>query len=165
MDVVGITEVVALTGALVGGAPLAGDGDLGLGLRVKRTLNSDSVSCAIEEFDNSGLMCRRCAILLRPALSTALRSAGTRDVLGEACGDPALAGKPVDLAFGSPGPAVHAGISARQRKAELERLNDQLRKINLSLRQQARSQPACVATPVSTLALRCNGVKTVMTVA
>jgi hypothetical protein len=32
----------------------------------------------------------------------------------------------------------HAGISARQRKAELERLNEQLRKINMSLRQQAR---------------------------
>ena len=32
-----------------------------------------------------------------------------------------------------------AGISARQRKAELERLNEQLRKINMSLRQQARA--------------------------
>ena len=42
--------------------------------------------------------------------------------------------------------AVHAGISARQRKAELERLNDQLRKINLSLRQQARSRLARMAT-------------------
>lgn len=32
-----------------------------------------------------------------------------------------------------------AGISARARKAELERLNEQLRKINMSLRQQARA--------------------------
>lgn len=31
------------------------------------------------------------------------------------------------------------GVSARQRKDELERLNEQLRKINLSLRQQARA--------------------------
>lgn len=31
------------------------------------------------------------------------------------------------------------GVAARQRKAELERLNDQLRKINMSLRQQARA--------------------------
>lgn len=31
------------------------------------------------------------------------------------------------------------GITARQRKEELERLNEQLRKINLSLRQQARA--------------------------
>lgn len=35
--------------------------------------------------------------------------------------------------------AVVGGVSARQRKAELERLNEQLRKINLSLRQQARA--------------------------
>lgn len=53
--------------------------------------------------------------------------------------------------------AVHAGISARQRKAELERLNDQLRKINLSLRQQARSQLARVATLLPTLTWRCYG--------
>ncbi len=33
----------------------------------------------------------------------------------------------------------HPGISARARKAELERLNEQLRKINMSLRQQARA--------------------------
>ena len=32
-----------------------------------------------------------------------------------------------------------AGFSARQRKQELERLNEQLRKINLNLRQQARA--------------------------
>lgn len=32
-----------------------------------------------------------------------------------------------------------AGVAARQRKAELERLNEQLRKINMSLRQQARA--------------------------
>ena len=32
-----------------------------------------------------------------------------------------------------------AGFSARQRKLELERLNEQLRKINLNLRQQARA--------------------------
>lgn len=31
------------------------------------------------------------------------------------------------------------GVAARQRKAELERLNEQLRKINMSLRQQARA--------------------------
>lgn len=31
------------------------------------------------------------------------------------------------------------GFSARQRKLELERLNEQLRKINLNLRQQARA--------------------------
>lgn len=31
------------------------------------------------------------------------------------------------------------GIAARQRKIELQRLNEQLRKINLSLRQNARS--------------------------
>ncbi len=37
-----------------------------------------------------------------------------------------------------------AGISARQRKAELERLNEQLRKINMSLRQQARL--SCINT-------------------
>ena len=30
-------------------------------------------------------------------------------------------------------------MAARQRKAELERLNEQLRKINMSLRQQARA--------------------------
>ncbi|KAF5834578.1 FLU chloroplast precursor, alternative spliced version s-FLP [Dunaliella salina] len=35
--------------------------------------------------------------------------------------------------------AVVGGVSARQRKEELERLNEQLRKINLSLRQQARA--------------------------
>lgn len=35
--------------------------------------------------------------------------------------------------------ALVGGITARQRKAELERLNEQLRKINLSLRQQARA--------------------------
>jgi hypothetical protein len=35
--------------------------------------------------------------------------------------------------------AVVGGVSARQRKDELERLNEQLRKINLSLRQQARA--------------------------
>jgi len=35
--------------------------------------------------------------------------------------------------------AVVAGIAARQRKAELETLNEQLRKINMSLRQNARS--------------------------
>ena len=35
--------------------------------------------------------------------------------------------------------ALVGGISARARKAEVERLNDQLRKINLSLRQQARA--------------------------
>ncbi len=33
----------------------------------------------------------------------------------------------------------HAGFSARQRKLELERLNEQLRKINFNLRQQARA--------------------------
>ena len=33
----------------------------------------------------------------------------------------------------------NAGFSARQRKQELERLNEQLRKINLNLRQQARA--------------------------
>ena len=32
-----------------------------------------------------------------------------------------------------------SGFSARQRKDEVERLNEQLRKINISLRQQARS--------------------------
>ena len=32
-----------------------------------------------------------------------------------------------------------AGFSARQRKLELERLNEQLRKINMNLRQQARA--------------------------
>lgn len=37
-------------------------------------------------------------------------------------------------------PSAHlAGFSARQRKDEVERLNEQLRKINISLRQQARS--------------------------
>ena len=37
-------------------------------------------------------------------------------------------------------PSFHfAGFSARQRKLELERLNEQLRKINLNLRQQARA--------------------------
>lgn len=35
--------------------------------------------------------------------------------------------------------ALVGGITARQRKEELERLNEQLRKINLSLRQQARA--------------------------
>lgn len=35
--------------------------------------------------------------------------------------------------------ALVGGVSARSRKAEVERLNDQLRKINLSLRQQARA--------------------------
>eukprot|EP00967_Tisochrysis_lutea_P123356 scaffold205149_cov15-Tisochrysis_lutea.AAC.1 len=35
--------------------------------------------------------------------------------------------------------AVVGGVAARQRKDELERLNEQLRKINLSLRQQARA--------------------------
>lgn len=35
--------------------------------------------------------------------------------------------------------ALVGGFSARARKAEVERLNDQLRKINLSLRQQARA--------------------------
>jgi hypothetical protein len=34
---------------------------------------------------------------------------------------------------------LRPGISARQRKNELERLNEQLRKINMSLRQQARA--------------------------
>ena len=34
---------------------------------------------------------------------------------------------------------ARAGVTARQRKDELERLNDQLRKINMSLRQQARA--------------------------
>ncbi len=32
-----------------------------------------------------------------------------------------------------------AGVTARQRKDELERLNEQLRKINTSLRKQARA--------------------------
>ncbi|CAK0783819.1 hypothetical protein CVIRNUC_007019 [Coccomyxa viridis] len=35
--------------------------------------------------------------------------------------------------------ALVGGVAARQRKAELERLNEQLRKINMSLRQQARA--------------------------
>jgi len=35
--------------------------------------------------------------------------------------------------------ALVGGIAARQRKEELERLNEQLRKINMSLRQQARA--------------------------
>ncbi len=35
--------------------------------------------------------------------------------------------------------ALVGGITARQRKAEMERLNEQLRKINMSLRQQARA--------------------------
>eukprot|EP00798_Chlamydomonas_sp_ICE-L_P022005 gene22005-29063_t len=35
--------------------------------------------------------------------------------------------------------ATVGGLAARQRKDEMERLNDQLRKINLSLRQQARA--------------------------
>ncbi len=35
--------------------------------------------------------------------------------------------------------ALVGGISARQRKDELEKLNEQLRKINLQLRQQARA--------------------------
>jgi hypothetical protein len=35
--------------------------------------------------------------------------------------------------------ALVGGITARQRKVELERLNEQLRRINLSLRQQARA--------------------------
>ena len=35
--------------------------------------------------------------------------------------------------------ALVGGIAARQRKEELERLNEQLRKINLQLRQQARA--------------------------
>lgn len=35
--------------------------------------------------------------------------------------------------------ALVGGITARQRKQELERLNEQLRKINLNLRQQARA--------------------------
>ena len=40
----------------------------------------------------------------------------------------------------APYPCLHcAGFSARQRKLELERLNEQLRKINLNLRQQARA--------------------------
>ena len=34
---------------------------------------------------------------------------------------------------------VQPGFSARQRKEEVERLNEQLRRINLSLRQQARA--------------------------
>jgi len=34
--------------------------------------------------------------------------------------------------------ATMSGVTARQRKDELERLNEQLRKINMSLRQQAR---------------------------
>ena len=33
---------------------------------------------------------------------------------------------------------MHAGVIARQRKNEVEELNERLRKINLSLRQQAR---------------------------
>ena len=36
-------------------------------------------------------------------------------------------------------PSAPAGFSARQRKQELERLNEQLRKINMGLRQQARA--------------------------
>ncbi len=40
--------------------------------------------------------------------------------------------------------ASRAGVTARQRKDELERLNEQLRKINMSLRQQAR-QPCCMS--------------------
>ena len=35
--------------------------------------------------------------------------------------------------------ALVGGIAARQRKAELERLNEQLRKVNMGLRQQARA--------------------------
>ncbi|GBF89630.1 D-lactate dehydrogenase [Raphidocelis subcapitata] len=35
--------------------------------------------------------------------------------------------------------ALVGGVTARQRKAELERLNEQLRKVNMSLRQQARA--------------------------
>ena len=35
--------------------------------------------------------------------------------------------------------AVVGGISARQRKAELEEVNEKLRQINISLRQQARA--------------------------
>ncbi|GBF92346.1 hypothetical protein Rsub_05548 [Raphidocelis subcapitata] len=35
--------------------------------------------------------------------------------------------------------ALVGGITSRQRKAELERLNEQLRKVNMSLRQQARA--------------------------
>lgn len=45
--------------------------------------------------------------------------------------------------------AIVGGVSARQRKAEVEKLNEQLRKINMSLRQQARAGAyvrACVRT-------------------
>lgn len=51
--------------------------------------------------------------------------------------------------------ALVGGITARQRKAELERLNEQLRKINMSLRQQARA--GTVYAPGEPQALACAG--------
>lgn len=45
-----------------------------------------------------------------------------------------------------------AGVTARQRKRELEVLNEQLRKINLNLRQQARA--STIYTPGLNFAVR-----------
>lgn len=57
--------------------------------------------------------------------------------------------------------ALVGGITARQRKAELERLNEQLRKINMSLRQQARA--GTVYAPGGQRRTRCQGlIQTVM---
>ena len=54
--------------------------------------------------------------------------------------------------------ALVGGVSARQRKVELEEVNEKLRQINISLRQQARAgvtyaPGACAACRV--VAVRC----------
>lgn len=49
----------------------------------------------------------------------------------------------VTVAVALVGAAV-GGTTARQRKQEAERLNEQLRKINASLRQQARAGERCL---------------------
>ena len=41
--------------------------------------------------------------------------------------------------------AITAGVSSRQRKIEVEELNDKLRRINLSLREQARTTNSAAA--------------------
>ena len=108
VDVVGITEFVALTGALVGGAPRRRGGAAAAQRAPgRRPPAAVAVPAACARYQ-----------MLCASLSAAVCACSSERPAG-CC------------------PNALAGVSARRRKQELERLNEQLRTINTQLRRGA----------------------------
>ena len=142
VDVVGITEVIALTGALVGGPPLSHCPETCLACIQQQILCPDCImqTCS----DTPRAPCSACLQFVVKVCCVTWISNVWRLKMRQRGFCHAEHNLFIDMKQSwrkqlSQTTLCGAGISARARKAELERLNDQLRKINMSLRQQARA--------------------------